>query len=137
MPGAAIETMVNARTSPSVAHVSGREVDASTGGAGVTAVEVPGAAAGALVSHEMRAVAQHEVVDQRYLAGHVFGSTKRRHERQTRAPVAIRSQNSCILRGRDGSQPGRRLCGPASKLVSGSATRLDDRHSCGAQPFPG
>ena len=67
MPGAASETIVNARTSPSVATSTSRNSVPKQPGARVAPVEVPGAARRALVRDQVGRVAQHQVVDQRDL----------------------------------------------------------------------
>src|SRR5690606_32762709 len=51
-------------------HLDGAELLAAAARAGVAAVEVAGAAPGALLGFEVRAVAQHQVVHQRDLFGH-------------------------------------------------------------------
>ena len=56
--------MVNARSSPSVAHVGLAEVGAEARGAGVAPVEEPGAAARALVGHQVGLGLEHQVVDE-------------------------------------------------------------------------
>ncbi len=54
------------------------EVGPPAGGARVAPVEVPGTAGGALVRHQVRAVAEHQVVHQRDLLRHLPSSGRRR-----------------------------------------------------------
>src|SRR5437660_1024880 len=66
MPGAAKATMVKALTSPEVAIGTFTIGTAALGvGAAVAAVEVAGAATGALIGHQVGIAIEHEVVDDR------------------------------------------------------------------------
>ena len=72
MPGAANETMVNARTSPSVAtSAPWRTRCRSTTAQALRRSKNRAPHAGALVRDQVRLVAQHQVVDERDLVGHV------------------------------------------------------------------